>query len=125
EKIEYQLLEGGSRKVEKLGNMTAEELEEISGIGPKMVEKIQDAVVSYYGQYEESVDVPQSEESQRQEPPSEAGEPEEVEPLAANEAVEAAESETEEVAEEASSEVANSEPADSDHTESARIKEAE
>jgi hypothetical protein len=105
--------------------MTPEELEEIPGIGPKMVEKIQDAVVSYYGQYEESVDVPQSEESQRQEPSSETGESEEVEPLAANEAVEVAESETEEVAENASSEVAHSEPADSDHTESARIKEAE
>jgi len=57
EKIVEKLLEGGITTVEKLGNMTPEELEEIPGIGPKMVEKIQDAVVSYYGQYEESVDV--------------------------------------------------------------------
>src|SRR5258707_1926565 len=109
EKMLEKLLEGGITTVEKLGNMTPEELEEIPGIGPKMVEKIQDAVVSYYGQYEESVDVPQSDESQRQEPPSEAGASEEIEPLGANEAVETAESETEEVSSEASFAVAHSE----------------
>jgi len=41
--------------VEKLGAMTPEELEEIPGIGPKMVEKIQVAVNNYYGQYEEAM----------------------------------------------------------------------
>jgi len=73
EKMLEKLLEGGITTVEKLGNMTPEELEEIPGIGPKMVEKIQDAVVSYYGQYEESVDVPQSDESQQQGPSLETG----------------------------------------------------
>jgi len=114
EKMLEKLLEGGITTVEKLGNMTPEELEEIPGIGPKMVEKIQDAVVSYYGQYEESVDVPQSEESAQQEPSEEtASLPESLEedPLS--------------VAGEESSEVVQAEPADPDHTESARIKDAE
>jgi N utilization substance protein A len=38
--------------VEQLGAMTPEQLEEIPGIGPEMVERIQEAVVAYYGQYE-------------------------------------------------------------------------
>ena len=33
--------------------MTPEQLEEIPGIGPKMVEKIQAAVNAYYGQFED------------------------------------------------------------------------
>jgi len=105
EKMLEKLLEGGISTVEKLGNMTPEELEEIPGIGPKMVEKIQDAVVSYYGQYEESVDVPQSDESQQQ---VENGETEEL-------AVAPSESDA----------VVLAEPTDPDHTESARIKDAE
>jgi N utilization substance protein A len=39
--------------VEKLGAMTPEQLEEIPGIEPDMVENIQTAVVGYYGQFEE------------------------------------------------------------------------
>ena len=39
--------------VEKLGSMTPEELEEIQGIGPKMVEKIQLAVNAYYAQFDD------------------------------------------------------------------------
>ena len=38
--------------VEKLGAMTPEQLEEIPEIGPDLVESIQAAVVSYYGQFE-------------------------------------------------------------------------
>jgi N utilization substance protein A len=49
------LMEGGVSTVEQLGAMTPEDLEQIPGIGPKMVEKIQTAVVSYYGQFEEAV----------------------------------------------------------------------
>jgi N utilization substance protein A len=59
EKVVEKLIEGGIATVEKLGAMTPEELEEIPGIGPKMVEKIQDAVVSYYGQFEDQMDAPQ------------------------------------------------------------------
>jgi N utilization substance protein A len=46
------LMEAGVGTVEKLGGMTPEQLEEIPGIGDEMVEKIQEAVVSYYGQFE-------------------------------------------------------------------------
>lgn len=46
------LVEAGIGTVEKLGSMTPEELEEVPGIGPKMVERIQIAVNSYYGQFE-------------------------------------------------------------------------
>jgi N utilization substance protein A len=45
-------MEAGVGTVEKLGGMTPEQLEEIPGIGDEMVEKIQEAVVSYYQQFE-------------------------------------------------------------------------
>jgi len=48
------LMEAGVGTVEQLGGMTPEQLEEIPGIGVEMVEKIQEAVVSYYGQFEAS-----------------------------------------------------------------------
>jgi len=47
------LVERGITTVEKLGEMTPEQLEEIPGIGPKMVEKIRLAVNNYYSQFEE------------------------------------------------------------------------
>jgi N utilization substance protein A len=46
------LVESGVSTVEKLGSMTPEQLEEIPGIGPNLVEKIQWAVNNYYGQFE-------------------------------------------------------------------------
>jgi N utilization substance protein A len=46
------LMAAGVATVEKLGGMTPEELEEIPGIGVDLVETIQQAVVSYYGQFE-------------------------------------------------------------------------
>jgi hypothetical protein len=49
-------------------------LEEIPGIGPKMVEKIQDAVVSYYGQFEDQMDAPQPAEAGAAAPVENAGE---------------------------------------------------
>jgi N utilization substance protein A len=51
--VEAKLLEAGITTVEKLGEMTPEQLEEIPGIGFEMVEKIQLAVINYYGQYEQ------------------------------------------------------------------------
>ena len=51
--VEAKLLESGINTVDKLGEMTPEQLEEIPGIGPEMVEKIQLAVINYYGQYEQ------------------------------------------------------------------------
>jgi N utilization substance protein A len=52
EKLAEKLVESGIGTVEKLGSMTPEQLEEIQGIGPKMIEKIQIAVNAYYGQFE-------------------------------------------------------------------------
>jgi N utilization substance protein A len=54
EELVGKLIEAGVGTVEKLGGMTPEQLEEIPGIGDEMVEKIQGAVVSYYGQFESS-----------------------------------------------------------------------
>jgi N utilization substance protein A len=54
EKVVELLLDSGVGTIEKLGNMTPEQLEEIQGIGPLMVEQIQDAVNAYYGQFEDS-----------------------------------------------------------------------
>jgi transcription termination/antitermination protein NusA len=52
EAVIEKLLEAGVPTIEKLGSMTPEQLEEIGGIGPKVVEQIQDAVNSYYAQFE-------------------------------------------------------------------------
>jgi N utilization substance protein A len=56
EALVTKLTEAGVATVEKLGSMTPEELEAIPGIGPKMVERIQAAVVNYYGQFEVAVE---------------------------------------------------------------------
>jgi N utilization substance protein A len=52
DKMVDKLLESDISTVERLADMTPEQLEEIPGIGPKMVEKIQVAVNSYYLQFE-------------------------------------------------------------------------
>ena len=56
EKVAETLLASGIATVEKLGAMTPEQLEEIPGIGPKIVERIQLAVNSYYGQFESAIE---------------------------------------------------------------------
>jgi len=53
EKILEKLLETGVGTIERLGSMTPEQLEEIQGIGPKTVEKIQESVNAYYSQFED------------------------------------------------------------------------
>jgi N utilization substance protein A len=53
DKLLETLLETGVGTIEKLGGMTPEQLEEIPGIGPEMVEKIQEAVNAYYSQFDE------------------------------------------------------------------------
>jgi len=55
EKILEKLLETGVGTIERLGSMTPEQLEEIQGIGPKTVEKIQESVNAYYSQFEDPV----------------------------------------------------------------------
>src|SRR6202140_388998 len=67
--IVQKLMEGGVPTVERLGSMTPEDLEEIPDVDPEMVEKIQMAVNSYYGQFEGSVETPAEEV-----PPAEAAE---------------------------------------------------
>ncbi len=61
ESILGKLTEAGIVTVEKLGSMTPEELEEIPGIGPKLVERIQVAVNGYYLQFEEVLEEPPAE----------------------------------------------------------------
>ena len=56
ERTAEKLMEHGITTVEKLGEMTPEQLQEIPGIGPKMVEKIRLAVNNYYLQFEESAE---------------------------------------------------------------------
>jgi N utilization substance protein A len=55
-KTAEKLMEHGVSTVEKLGQMTPEQLQEIPGIGPKMVEKIRLAVNNYYVQFEEAAE---------------------------------------------------------------------
>jgi transcription termination/antitermination protein NusA len=52
ENVAEKLMQAGIPTVERLGSMTPEELEEIEGVDPDMVERIQVAVNSYYGQFE-------------------------------------------------------------------------
>ena len=56
ESVAAKLVEAGIGTVEKLGAMTPEELEAVPGIGTQLVEKIQAAVNSYYGQFEEEAE---------------------------------------------------------------------
>jgi N utilization substance protein A len=51
EHIAAKLVEAGVGTIEKLGGMTPEQLDEIQ-IGPEMVERLQEAVNAYYGQFE-------------------------------------------------------------------------
>jgi N utilization substance protein A len=118
EKLAEVLLESGIVTVEKLGSMTPEELEDIQGIGPKMVEKIQLAVNAYYGQFEAGAEAGEVEAS-----PGEVGESQidasPAEAAAAESVGIAGEVETEE--EEASEK--GVEPAASGATESDTIKD--
>jgi N utilization substance protein A len=56
ENVAEKLMQAGIPTVERLGSMTPEELEEIEGVDEDMVERIQVAVNSYYGQFESSVE---------------------------------------------------------------------
>ena len=69
--VEEQLRTAGIATVEKLGDMTPEQLQEIPGVTGEMIEGIQRAVIGYYGQFEESAAPPPPSESET-ETPSEA-----------------------------------------------------
>lgn len=55
EKVLEALVEAGIGTIENLGAMTPEQLEEIQGIGPETVGRIQQAVNAYYNQFEQPV----------------------------------------------------------------------
>jgi N utilization substance protein A len=69
--IETKLVDSGINTIEKLGEMTPEQLEEIPGIGPEMVEKIQLAVISFYGQYDSAESAQPEAETASAETPAE------------------------------------------------------
>jgi N utilization substance protein A len=52
EHIVERLVTGGVATVERLGSMTPEELEELPGIDADHIERLRDAVVAYYAQFE-------------------------------------------------------------------------
>jgi N utilization substance protein A len=52
EKVAETLFQGGVATIEKLGGMTPEELEAIPGVDGEMIEKLQQAVNSYYAQFD-------------------------------------------------------------------------
>jgi transcription termination/antitermination protein NusA len=70
--IVQKLMEGGVPTVERLGSMTPEDLEEIPDVDPEMVEKIQMAVNSYYGQFEGSLETPAGEAPAEEAPAGES-----------------------------------------------------
>ena len=53
ENVAEKLVEAGVGTIEKLGSMTPEELEAIPGISQESVDQLQEAVNSYYSQFEE------------------------------------------------------------------------
>ena len=84
--IVEKLLEGGVTTVEKLGGMTPEQIEELPGIDPSMVEPIQQAVVGYYGQFEGPFDGPSAAAADAEQAAAETGPAaEETAPAAAEE----------------------------------------
>jgi N utilization substance protein A len=90
EKVVEKLAEAGIGTIERLGEMTPEQLEEIQGIGPKMVEKIQETVVAYYSQFEDQAPA-HAPETLAELEAAESGEAEAVETEEAAPAVEEAE----------------------------------
>ena len=83
------LLETGMGTIERLGSMTPEQLEEIQGIGPQTVEKIQESVNAYYSQFEDPVqETPVAQEAVAEEVSEPAAE-EVSEPAAEEPAIEA------------------------------------
>jgi hypothetical protein len=62
----------GVTTVGKLGEMTPEDLESIPSVGADWVERLRDAVIAYYAQYEEAMGVEEQEVAE-QEPTADVG----------------------------------------------------
>ena len=60
ERLREKLIQHEIPTIEQLGSMTPEQLQEISGIGPKMVEKIRAAVQNYWEGTGEATEVAES-----------------------------------------------------------------
>jgi len=85
EPIVARLLEAAVGTIEKLGAMTPEQIEEIQGIDAQMVERIQESVNAYYGQFEEGQgggNVEAAEAASAAEPAEPVAEPEPAAPQA-------------------------------------------
>jgi N utilization substance protein A len=64
ENIAEALVTAGIGAIDQLGNMTPEQLEEIQGIVPDSIERIQEAINAYYVQFEEpQAEIPEGEAS--------------------------------------------------------------
>jgi N utilization substance protein A len=70
EPLAEKLVEAGVGTIEKLGGMTPEELLEIPGVDPEVVERIRDILNAYYGQFEEGAAAAQPELQETVESPT-------------------------------------------------------
>lgn len=64
EKLADMLLEAGTTTVERLADMTPEQLQLIPGVDPEIVEKIQLSVNAFYSQFDDAGQLPESSEVQ-------------------------------------------------------------
>src|SRR6185312_12970530 len=96
ERIVEKLLEAGIPTVERLGDMTPEDLEAIPEIGVDLVEQIQAAVNAYYGQFEAPAPEATSESAAETPAAEENGEPAQAQPAAGEQSGEATEESVEE-----------------------------
>src|ERR1019366_8179498 len=83
EELAGRLAEAGVGTIDKLGGMTPEQLQEIPGIDPEMVENIRDSVTAYYSQFEEAAPAAAQEDAEAEIP---GGEPVEAEATGKREA---------------------------------------
>ena len=84
EHLVERLVAGGIPTVERLGDMTPEQLEDLPGIDAENVERIRDAVIAWYGQYmEEGGGIDQ--EQQDEQPLADYGEGGDAQPGSAGE----------------------------------------
>ena len=90
EKLVDKLLDAGASTVERLADMTPEQLQAIPGIGPKMVEKITLSVNNYFAQFEQAEPAPEMPPAAELAPIEETEEPVQQETAAASAASDAA-----------------------------------
>ena len=99
EELAGMLAGAGVSVIDKLGGMTPEQLQEIPGINPEMVESIRDSVTGYYSQFEEAAPAAEDEAPAETEAEIPVGEPLAAETVLEPEVEAAAESGAESAAE--------------------------